>query len=190
MRGWLPMVPLALLTACDSGPEVDVTNASVAEVAEQVRQANDGPLGGDGFIRPGRWSTKVTLAEVDIPGMPPELRKRMQDNMVGERAHETCLSAEDVKRPKEDFFAGDAKNCRYDHFRMGDGRIEAKMRCTRDGMSQQMEMAGTYSPDSYRMSMTTRAEGPQTEPVGAMTMRMNVESTRVGECTGKEAGKG
>ena len=189
MKTLVLTLPLALLAACDSGPDVDMTNASVAEVANQVRESDSGLTAGDGFIRAGLWSTKVTLAEVDIPGMPPEFKQRMAETMSRTGETRTCLSAADVKKPKEDFFAGDARNCRYDHFRMGGGKIDARMRCQAEGMSQLMEMSGSYSPDSYKMSMTTRAEGPQTEQVGAMTMKMNVESTRVGDCTPEQADK-
>ena len=39
-------------------------------------------------------------------------------------AKRTSLTPEEAKKPKEDFFAGNDK-CRYDHFRMGDGKIDA-----------------------------------------------------------------
>ena len=44
-------------------------------------------------------------------------------------------------------------------------------------------MNGTYSPDSYRMSMNTHMEG--VGPVGGLTMAMRVDSKRVGECPAK-----
>ena len=53
-----------------------------------------------------------------------------------------------MKRPKEDFFAGKNNECRYDHFTMGGGKIDAAMHCGgKHGESQVMQMAGTYSPD-------------------------------------------
>src|SRR5207237_2397947 len=53
------------LAACNKGPNISVKNASAGEVAEKVREA-----GGSGsFIDPGRWETKVSLLDVDIPGM-------------------------------------------------------------------------------------------------------------------------
>ena len=45
-------------------------------------------------------------------------------------AHRSCLTPEEAKRPKEDFFAGAAKNCRYERFDMGSGKIDAVMKCT------------------------------------------------------------
>ena len=68
-----------------------------------------------------------------------------------------------MKRPKEDFFAGKNNDCRYDHFTMGGGKIDAAMHCGgKDGESQVMQMAGTYSPDSYQMQTIDEHGGRQT----------------------------
>ena len=122
-----------------------------------------------------------------MPGMPPEMQARMKTMMAQNQAHDfkSCLTAEDVKRPKEDFFAGKNNECRYDHFTMGGGKLDAQMRCRgRDG-SQMMQMAGTYSPESYQVQTSMRAEGGDKEQPG-MAMRMRLEARRIGECTGKE----
>ena len=52
-----------------------------------------------------------------------------------------------MKKPKEDFFAGKNSECRYDHFTMGGGKIDAMMHCGKEGHGQTMRMAGTYSSD-------------------------------------------
>jgi hypothetical protein len=174
------IVPLA---ACNKGPEVHEKDASVAEVAQKVREA-----GADqSFVRPGLWESKVTVEQFDMPGMPPEMQARMKTMMAQNQAHnfKTCLTAEDVKRPKEDFFAGKNNQCRYDHFTMGGGKIDAAMRCGEHGGSQLMQMAGTYSPDSYQVQTSMKAQGGDKQEAG-MSMRMRVEANRVGECTGKE----
>ena len=94
---------------------------------------------------------------------------------------ETCLTPEDVKRPKEDFFAGKNNQCRYDHFTMGNGKIDAVMHCGKGDSAQVMQMAGTYSPDSYQLQMSMKASAARGEASG-MAMKMRVESRRVGEC--------
>jgi hypothetical protein len=175
----------ALLAGCNKSREVNEKNASVAEVANKVREA-----GGDqSFVRPGRWQSKVTIEQIDIPGLPAEMVQRMKTMMAERQEHsfESCLTPEDVKRPKEDFFAGRNNNCRYDHFTMGGGKIDAAMRCgAKGGESQLMRMAGTYSPDAYQMQMSTQIQGGR-EAAAGMAMRMRVEAQRMGECTGKEA---
>lgn len=178
-----------LLTACDSGPEVDIENASAEEVARQV-SAEGGAGARASVMRPGLWSTSFELTSLEAPNMPAMVREQMQQTMVKREGHETCLSVEDARRPKEDFFTGAGKECRYDHYRMGEGKIDAKMRCEHQGVTQVMEMAGTYGPDHYRMDMTTRADMAET-PMGSMTMKMKVEAKRIGECkSGNESAGG
>lgn len=168
------------LVACGAPPAVDEENASVEEVSERVREASQN----DGLIRPGRWVSTVSIEEMDMPGMPPQATEQMKRMIARTHSSETCLTPEEARQPKGDFFGG-GENCRYDHFRMGNGKIDAAMRCTQNGMAQVMEMDGTYSADAYEMRMRTSAEGGPAG--GAMTMRMKVEAKRVGECTGEEA---
>src|SRR4051812_40432629 len=97
-------VPLA---ACNSSPKVNERNASVAEVAQKVREAGVD----QSLVRPGRWESKVTIEQFDIPGMSAEMAQRMKSMMAEKQEHGfvSCLTPEDVKRPKEDFFAGKNK---------------------------------------------------------------------------------
>jgi hypothetical protein len=172
------------LAACNKSPQVNANNASVAEVAQKVREA-----GADAtFVNPGKWQSKVTIEEFDVPGMPPEMARRMKATMAQfqERSFETCLTKEEAKRPKEDFFTGRNSQCRYDHFTMGGGKIDAKMRCGGEGgATQVMAMVGTYSPEAYDMRMAMTREGGPKSSAGT-TMKMHIESHRIGECTGKE----
>lgn len=182
MRGALLLVVVALAACGKSDPDVDARNASVAEVAEQVRDATK-----DGnFIRAGKWLSQVTLVDVSAPGMPPEAREQMKGMLAKQNSYESCLTPEEAKRPKEDFFARGDNQCRYEHFTMGGGKIDAKMRCSHQGVSQVMEMTGRYSPDAYQMNMSTRTEGT-TGPASDMTMKMRVDAKRVGECNAKQA---
>ena len=182
------IIPIAclLLIACNREPEVDARNASVEEVAEKVRTATRDEM----FVRPGKWQSQVTIEEISMPGMPPEMAQQMKA-MISQRekqGSEQCLTEEDARRPKEEFFAGKANNaCRYDRFQMGSGKIDATMRCQAKGVTQIMEMDGTYSAESYTMRMATRNDGGQAG-AGGMEMRMRVESKRIGECDAKPAG--
>jgi hypothetical protein len=115
------------LAACNKQPQVNEKDASVEEVAQKVRES----AGDAAFVRPGLWESKVTIEQFDVPGMPAEMVQRMKTMMAERQEHgfQTCLTAEDVKRPKEDFFAGKNKECRYEHFTMGGGKIDAAMQC-------------------------------------------------------------
>ena len=121
-----------------------------------------------------------------MPGLPPQAQAQMKGMMGEASTHEYCLTPEEASRPRGKFFTGkDEGNCRYDHFTMGGGKIDAVMRCEENGASQIMRMAGNYSPDSYDMRMAMEREGGE-KAMGAMTMKMRVESLRIGECTSDE----
>jgi hypothetical protein len=48
-----------------------------------------------------------------------------------------------------------------------------------------MELAGTYKPDSYQMAMTANTKGMSAGQT--MTMKMQVNAERIGECTAKQS---
>jgi hypothetical protein len=184
----MPMKPVAALllaalplAACGSEtatePEINASNASVEEVAEQVREAS----AGEQFIRPGKWLSQVRFEEMNAPGVPAGAAERLNE-MAGGQTFESCLTEEQSRRPNEDFFSGRPGNqCRYEKFTMGDGKIDATMRCSHDGAEQVMQMEGSYSPDSYQLRMTSNLAGVPGAP-GNMQMRMRIDAKRVGEC--------
>ena len=174
------LISLALPLAACGSPAVDEKNASIEEVADKVRETSDE----EGLLRPGKWSTTVSIEDMEIAGLGPEAAEHMKRMVVQTHTSESCLTPEEARQPKGKFFGG-GENCRYEHFTMGGGKIDAEMRCEQGGMKQVMEMAGAYSPNSYQMRMKATNEGG---PGGqAMTMRMKVEANRVGNCSGKES---
>lgn len=180
MKTLICLIACALpLTACNQGPEVREENASVAEVEKKVADAG----GAAGFVRPGRWESKVTIEEMAIPGMSAEASRQMAGLQGQVQTSFSCLSEEDVKRPKEDFFTGENKNCRYDRFTMADGKIDAVMKCTDERASHTMTMQGSYSPTTYNMRMSMQGEGAG---AAGMAMKMRVDAKHAGQCTGEE----
>jgi len=91
----------------------------------------------------------------------------------------------DVKKPKEDFFAGKERNCRYDHFTMSGGKIDAALTCPgREGETMNMAINGTYARGSYEATMAMDVTGgPQGK---GMKLRSRSESHRIGQCTAEE----
>ena len=163
------------LAACGSEPAVEEENASVEQVAERVREASND----QGLIRPGKWVSTVSIDDVSIPGMPPEMAERMKEMVAKNRTVESCLTPEQAKQPNATFFSG-SDQCRYDRFTMRDGKIDAVMRCSHEGATQVMQMEGTYAPTRYTMRMRSVTEGgPSGEQ---MTMQMRVEAERTGDC--------
>ena len=136
----------------------------------------------DSMVEPGLWQSKVTVVDMNIPGIPPQYAAKMKQQMAEHRNESSkhCIKPEDVKKPKEDFF-GAGKSCRYDHFTMGGGKIDMQMVCKEEGSTQTMNASGTYTPTSYSMDMSSTGTGDE-----KMSMKMHVDSQRVGECTGKD----
>ena len=181
------LLPLLMLAACDSKADVKATNASVQEVAAKVAAARDE---GD-FLRPGKWQIKGFIDDISIPGMPAGMADKMKQQGQNMPGTTSCMTEADVKKPGPDFFTGD-KNCRYDNFSMVDGKIDAKMRCTSPRGTQVTSMNGEFKPESYRMALTTAMESTGGKPASgmeAMTMKLHMEGTRVGECDAATAGK-
>ena len=168
------------LAACNRGPSVSATNASISEVREKVAAATGG--NGEVMIEPGRWEGTYAMHEMDMPGLPPAAKEQMKKQMGMERSFVNCVTEEDVKKQKM-LYTGDDKSCTYDHFTLGGGKIDATMACNREGAGKmEMTMTGTYSPAAYHMDMAAKAEGGG--PMGGMTMKMSVDAKRVGACKG------
>ncbi|MBN8831049.1 MAG: DUF3617 domain-containing protein [Sphingomonadales bacterium] len=182
---FIALVALIPLAACDSGPSVTATNATQKEVQEKVADAVGG--GDAQMVEPGRWEGAMTVHEIDIPNMPAAAKEQMKQSMAGAKSFVSCVTPEDVKAQKA-FFTGDEddKSCKYDHFRLAGGKLDAALSCDRgEAGKMHMTMTGSYAPQSYRMDMASKAEGGPGH-MGAMSMRMTVEAKRVGACRGDE----
>jgi len=170
------------LMSCNKGPTVDLKNANANQVTQAVKQS--GVMNSGTMIEPGLWRSKVSVLEMNIPGIPAAYQAKMRQSMAERRneASSHCITAEDVKKPKEDFF-GAEKSCKYAHFTMGGGKIDIQMVCSEEGTTQTTNMSGSYTPTSYSMDMSSSGGGGAAK---GMSMKMHVDSQRVGECSGKE----
>jgi len=180
MRGSIICVACAVaLAACNKSPEVHEKNASVEQVANAVAASG---VANDLYLEAGEWKVTSTLEEMSIPGLPPEAQKEMKQAMGqrGNAEYQYCLTPKQAKKPGGKFFNRQAdKNCKYDHFTMGKGKIDAVMRCAAPAGSMTMTIAGTYSADSYSTHVAMDLGGRD----GAMKMKMRSEAKRIGECT-------
>ena len=169
----------AALVACNKGPEIDVKNASVGEVAEKAQAA----AANSQLVEPGRWETKITMLETEMPNLPPQYAARIKESMAKAQSSSTatCITAADLKKPMSGFLAANTKNCRFDHYTMSGGKLDAKMTCTvPQAWSFSVATTGTYSPESYEATSVMTMSGG---PMGEQTTKTRVESHRVGACT-------
>ena len=170
---------LMALAACHK-PAVDERNASVADVAKAVSKAQAGEM----KFNPGRWESSFTIESMNMPGMPASAAKAVAGNKT---RYATCLTQEKAAKPGSDFFAKDSKNCTYDHFTMGGGKIDAKMHCGNAGGDAVVTMKGDYTPTHYAMRMESVTNAARQGPI---TMRMAIEANHTGQCKGNEDGRG
>lgn len=173
---------VVMLAGCNKGPEVSLKNATGNQVTEAVKQS--GVMTSDTMVQPGLWESKLTVQEMNFPGMPPQFLDRMKQSIAEHRneANRHCIKEADVKKPKEDFFGAD-KNCKYDHFTMGGGKIDIAMVCHNEDSTQTMSGNGSYTPTSYSIDTAVNETGGHEN---GMSMKMHVDAQRVGECTGKD----
>ncbi|MET0307992.1 MAG: DUF3617 domain-containing protein [Sphingomonas sp.] len=155
--------------------EVSLNNASVAEVAKQANAA------GPAHFSPGEWQTEIEIAEIDMPGVPPQVRDQMAAKMKATKTSvKTCLTKEQADKPQSEMFAGKNNDCTFDHYTMAGGRLDAKMTCkAAQGGSMTQTIAGTFTDTSYALTSEMNAAGPQ-----PMHMKAKVNGTRIGACKG------
>ena len=175
------VVIAGLVAGCHSSPTVTANNASAAEVADKVKAV---AASGD-FVSPGHWEGTATIEKMDMPGVPAAMAERMRAQMAKGHSFASCLTEEEAKKPKADFF-GSGPECRYDHFTMGGGVIDAAMTCTEQGVPRTMTMKGTYSADAYAMRVASSTPETAGHPMSGMSMAVTVHAKRTGACTGKE----
>ncbi|HCB75506.1 MAG TPA: hypothetical protein DEP91_04935 [Sphingomonas bacterium] len=158
--------------------EIDVTNASVAEVQAQTKAA-----GAAMRFDPGQWRTTIEVLEADIPGLPPQMAGEMKRRMLQKSTVSSCMTPEQAANPNEDLFAGKSGNCRFDRFTMKDGKVDAAMTCAGDGSgagAAKIAMTGTF--DKRRFELENRIEAAGPGAAQAMKMRSRVTGERTGDC--------
>jgi hypothetical protein len=186
MKHAVAIVACVALASCNKGPEVHEKNASVEEVANAVASSG---VAQDIFLHAGEWKVVGTVEAMNIPNMPPEMQSRMKQAMSqhGKMGYQYCLTPEQAKKPGARFFSRQAsKNCRYDHFTMADGKIDAVMRCAAPEGSTEMAITGTYGEDSYSTQVSMNMVGGRE---GGMSMKMRSKAQRIGECSPEDKAK-
>jgi hypothetical protein len=98
-------------------------------------------------VTPGKWQTTTMIESMTMPGMPPEMSKRM----VGKPMSATyCITPKDAAAGPRDVIGKSNGACRYRSFAAAAGRISAVMECKAGGDGPQViAISGSYSPTGY-----------------------------------------
>lgn len=146
------------------------------------KEAPVAPVAAGEKPRPGQWQVKLMLTDFDVPGMPANLKDTMSKQMQQASDVTTCLTQAEVDRNDGKFLGPRDQDCDYHTFTMADGRVAAKMTCTKSAVKQTVEMTGTYGAEAYDLTLNSQSDMNGTP----MKMAMHVTGKRNGECTGKE----
>lgn len=184
MNRALLLLPATLAFAgCNSNPSVTAENASVNEVNAKLSESG----GVSRFLSPGHWDSVTTIRDLEMPGLPPAEAARMKTMLNKPTQNGSCLTPEEAKQPAGSFFSGGEDNdCRYDHFTMTGGTVDAAMTCKSEEGTQAIAFKGNYTSDTFHLDMSTKATGATPGPMSNMTMAASVDAKRTGACTGHE----
>ena len=170
------LVAALALAGCQGKDSVEAHDESVEAVAKKVAQSDIRPA-------PGRWEATMTIAKMEMPGLPPQAREMLTRQLGKPQTFATCLTPEEAAKPDASFFQKAGEGCKYDHFSMKGGIIDARVSCDREGARQAMTMAGSYGTEKYDVTVNSAGEA---QPGVPMKLTMSIASRRVGACTGKE----
>ena len=92
----LPLVLLAatLAAACNKEADVDLTNATPEQVANAMKESG---IASD-MRQPGLWATTMTVTDMQVPGMPPEMVERMKQTLGAGQRQEVCVTQAEIDK--------------------------------------------------------------------------------------------
>lgn len=174
----VPIVAALALAGCKKDAAPAGEGKSIAEVAKETA--------GMPKPQPGKYRTTMTMLSLDVPGMPLEAAAQMKKGFAQHQTGtEYCLTGEEAAKGYEENVKKLAArpDCAFDHYSADGGMVNAQLTCkTPDGGKSVMTMQGAMSPTGSDMTMSMDQSGPQM-PGGAMKVKMNVKSERIGECS-------
>ena len=170
------MAVAALSLAACKKDAVVAKDESAEAVAKKVQASAIKPL-------PGRWESSVKFEKMDLPNLPSQAKEAMNKQMNVTQTFASCLTPEEADKPNGSFFQKGAENCKYEHFVMAGGQIDAAMVCKERNTEVKMTMAGSYSASDYDIRVKSQGE---MQPGMPMSVEMSIASRRTGDCNGSE----
>lgn len=166
----------AMLAGCsaggDDGAPTDAATG-VTNAAKQVEASGVTP-------QPGFYKATITLTEIAIPGMPPEMEGHGAGMVT---TTDYCATAADVAKGYEELLKqGQNGECSYESFKADGAAIEAVMLCQTPEGAKRTTMTGTTSPTSAEFTASTKVNF---DGVGEATMNFAAKHERVGDCPAK-----
>jgi hypothetical protein len=171
------LAALALgLAGCSGGGDTDADGdgkVSNAEVAKKAEEEGIRP-------EPGLYRATITMTDIDIPGMPAEMKGHGAGMTT---TTEDCLTEEEVDKGFEEMVKqGQQGECSFETFKLGGGKLDAVMLCKTPQGDARMSMTGTTTPTSSNFTATTKMKF---EGMEEATMSFTAKNERIGDCPAK-----
>jgi len=139
-------------------------------------------------MQPGRYETKATITEINLPGAPPQVAEMMK--AAAQQTQTACLTPDDVTDPSRKLAPrqNPGSACSENTFEWKGGDINGKLRCNLPQGEVKADMTGSYTADSFNMEVKTDMAVPgKANERGTINLR--AEGRRVGDCDGTEKTK-
>ena len=163
-----------LLAGC-SGAEgdADADGDGAVSLGEAAQQADAQGLRPE----PGQYRATITTTNIDIPGLPPEMKGHGSGMTT---TNEYCVTEEEVAQGFEEMMKqGQDGECSYEKFDLAGGKLDAVMTCNSGEGTAKIAMNGTVTPTSSDFTATTALNF---EGMGEGEMTFTAKHERIGEC--------
>lgn len=168
-----------LLAGCSgggggSGGGADAKGAvSIKDAAEKAKREMPRP-------EPGLYKTTVTMTNIDMPGLPPEMADHGKGMVT---TTENCLTAADVDKGFEALVKqGQDGACSYESFTLASGKVDAVLVCKAQGRDTRTALSGTTTKTGADLTATTAMDF---DGVGKATLNFTTKHERIGACPAK-----
>lgn len=166
----------AMLLAGCSGGTADADGdgeITAKEVADKSKAEGIKP-------EPGLYKSTITMTELDVPGMPAEMKGHGAGQVI---TTEDCLTQEEVDKGFEELMKqGQNGECTYETFNLNGGKLDAVMVCKSPEGSARMTMSGTTSATSSEFTAESKMNF---EGMGEATLKFTGKHERIGDCKAK-----
>lgn len=132
-------------------------------------------------LAPGEWETTQETLGIDVKGGSGPVAEAMKQGKGRKMTFTHCITPEDIEKSHGGFMAAQKElKCSYDGYKMGGGTVSGSVACDMPTGNLTSTVNGTYTPESYDMTIASTMNGMP----GGMTMvtKMRMTSKRIGDC--------
>jgi hypothetical protein len=109
-------------------------------------------------IKPGKWQISSTVRSLDMPSVPPQVRR----SMIGRTTTvSVCISPEDAARGPQDMLKANP-SCTFTRQLVVGTTMTTEMVCNQGGSRMTIKSTGSFTPTSFSSTGSSKMSGPMT----------------------------